>query len=407
MQEKKDIVFLCQFFHPEYISSAQLPFDTAKALAAAGYRVDAVCGYPREYYKGGPVPMTETVAGVTIHRLNYLQPDRSKKLGRLINYFSFTLAALAHLGTLKNYRTVVVYSNPPILPWVASWAKKLFGTKLVFVAYDLYPELATVTDTLKEGGMICRLMNHINRCVFRRADKVVALSQEMREFILKNRPIAPEGVEVIPNWWPDKQLHPSQPNPFRELAGDRFLVSYLGNMGTSQDMQTVLEAIRILKEDKSVFFLFAGHGNKLEKLKKIAQEEQLENFCVRGYLTDQEYTDALVASDCALVTLNPGVTGLCVPSKTYGYMMAGLPLLVVMDDSDIARDAAFGAGVQIKGCDGAAMADAIRGMRDDPDKTAAMGKTSRALFLEKYTLPICTGKYVDMFRRLLAPGEGK
>ena len=52
MQEKKDIVFLCQFFHPEYISSAQLPFDTAKALAAAGYRVDAVCGYPREYYKG-------------------------------------------------------------------------------------------------------------------------------------------------------------------------------------------------------------------------------------------------------------------------------------------------------------------------------------------------------------------
>ncbi len=194
--------------------------------------------------------------------------------------------------------------------------------------------------------------------------------------------------------------------PFRELAGDRFLVSYLGNMGTSQDMQTVLEAIRILKEDTSIFFLFAGHGNKLEKLKKIAQEERLENFCVRGYLTEQEYTDALVASDCALVTLNPGVTGLCVPSKTYGYMMAGLPLLVVMDDSDIARDAASGAGVRIGDCDGGAMAEAIRAMRDDPERTARMGKTSRALFLENYTLPICTGKYVDMFRGLL-PGAGK
>ena len=53
------------------------------------------------------------------------------------------------------------------------------------------------------------------------------------------------------------------------------------------------------------------------------------------------------------------------------------------------------------------MADAIRAMRDDPAKTAAMGKTSRALFLEKYTLPICTGKYVDMFRELLVPGGGK
>ena len=407
MREKKDILFLCQFFYPEYISSAQLPYETAVALKEAGFTVGALCGYPKEYLNGEAVPTREQVSGIDIHRLKYMQRDRTGFVGRLVNYFSFTAMVALHLGQIARYKAVVVYSNPPILPWVASWAKKLFGTKLVFVAYDLYPELATVTDTLKEGGMICRLMNHINRCVFRRADQVVALSQEMREFILKNRPIAPEGVEVIPNWWPDKQLHPSQPNPFRELAGDRFLVSYLGNMGTSQDMQTVLEAIRILKEDKSVFFLFAGHGNKLEKLKKIAQEEQLENFCVRGYLTDQEYTDALVASDCALVTLNPGVTGLCVPSKTYGYMMAGLPLLVVMDDSDIARDAAFGAGVQIKGCDGAAMADAIRSMRDDPDKTAAMGKTSRALFLEKYTLPICTGKYVDMFRGLLAPGGGK
>ena len=60
-------------------------------------------------------------------------------------------------------RAVVVYSNPPILPWIASWAKSLFGTKLVFVSYDLYPEVATVTNTLREGSVICRLMNHINK----------------------------------------------------------------------------------------------------------------------------------------------------------------------------------------------------------------------------------------------------
>ena len=406
MREKKDILFLCQFFYPEYISSAQLPYETAVALNQAGFSVGALCGYPKEYLNGGPVPTREQVSGIDIHRLKYMQPDRTGFVGRLINYFSFTAMVTLHLGEIARYRAVVVYSNPPILPWVASWAKKLFGTKLIFVGYDLYPELATVTDTLKEGGMICRLMHHINRCVYRRADKVVALSREMREFMLKNRPISPDRVEVIPNWWPDKALRPTMPNPFRELAGDRFLVSYLGNMGTSQDMQTVLEAIRILKEDTSIFFLFAGHGNKLEKLKKIAQEERLENFCVRGYLTEQEYTDALVASDCALVTLNPGVTGLCVPSKTYGYMMAGLPLLVVMDDSDIARDAASGAGVRIGDCDGGAMAEAIRAMRDDPERTARMGKTSRALFLENYTLPICTGKYVDMFRELL-PGAKK
>ena len=32
---KKDILFLCQFFYPEYISSAKLPFDLANALVEA------------------------------------------------------------------------------------------------------------------------------------------------------------------------------------------------------------------------------------------------------------------------------------------------------------------------------------------------------------------------------------
>ena len=69
MREKKDIVFLCQFFHPEYISSAQLPFDTAKALQRAGFSVDVICGYPKEYYTGSPVAREETLEGIGIHRL--------------------------------------------------------------------------------------------------------------------------------------------------------------------------------------------------------------------------------------------------------------------------------------------------------------------------------------------------
>ena len=98
MKPKKDVLFLCQFFHPEYISSAQLPFDTAKALHDSGFRVDVLCGYPKEYYNGPQVPKKETISGIGIQRLSYLQPSRSHTFGRLVNYFSFTLSVLAHLG---------------------------------------------------------------------------------------------------------------------------------------------------------------------------------------------------------------------------------------------------------------------------------------------------------------------
>ena len=61
MKQKKDVLFLCQFFYPEYISSAQLPFDTVMALKNAGFSVDALCGYPQEYLDGRDIPVRETV----------------------------------------------------------------------------------------------------------------------------------------------------------------------------------------------------------------------------------------------------------------------------------------------------------------------------------------------------------
>ena len=402
MKQKKDILFACQFFHPEYISSAQLPFDTAKALTAAGYSVDVLCGYPREYLDGTDIPVRETVEGIGIHRLKYIQLDRSGFLGRIVNYFSFTFMVLLNLPKLRHYRSIVVYSNPPILPWIVSWAKTLFGTKLVFVAYDLYPEVATVTKTLGEGNPICRLMNHINRCICRRTDRIVALSSEMKSYIQKYRDYPETNVKVIPNWYADHGVVADnrENNPFREVTKGRFTVSYFGNMGTMQDMKTILEAVRELRHE-DVFFLFAGHGNKMEALKETVQAEGIENIAIYPFLHGQDFQDALAISDCALVTLVKGATGLCVPSKTYSYMMQGIPLLAVMDEGDIVSDIERGAGRWVRNGEGKLLAQHIREMKEKPDMVRRMRLTCRELYEKKYTEEICTQQYVTLFRELL------
>ena len=402
MKRKKDILFACQFFYPEYISSAQLPFDTAKALRKVGYSVDVLCGYPREYLDGDHIPADETVEGIHIHRLKYIQLDRSGFLGRIVNYFSFTFMVLLNLSKLRIYRSVVVYSNPPILPWIASWAKALFGTKLIFVAYDLYPEVATVTKTLGAGNPICRLMNHINRCICRRADRIVVLSSEMKSYILGHRDYPEQAVRVIPNWYADQGVITGnrENNPFRDVTKGRFTVSYFGNMGTMQDMQTILEAVREL-QNEDVFFLFAGHGNKMETLKETVQAEGIENIAIYPFLHGQDFQNALAISDCALVTLVPGATGLCVPSKTYSYMMQGIPLLAVMDEGDIVSDIEKGAGRWVRNGEGTLLAQHIREMKENPELVRQMRLTCRKLYETKYTEEICTSQYVSLFRELL------
>lgn len=404
-KSKKDVLFFCQFFYPEYISSATLPFDTAKALRDSGLTVGVLCGYPKEYGNGEPVPLREKIDDISIHRLRYLQLKRSNFIGRLINYLSFTCSSLFHLAELKNYKCVIVYSNPPILPLLAVWAKKLFRTKLVFVSYDIYPEIAIRTGVSSKTGILARLMNYVNKRVYPSVDCVVALGTEMKNFILKNRSISESKVVVIPNWYEDTgelSKFPKEQNKFYQKYNGKLVVSYFGNMGTCQDIETILWAIRKLKEVPEIQFMFAGHGNKMDILKASVTDENLSNVDIYEFLKGRDFQDALAISDCAIVSLQKGITGLCVPSKTYGNMMSGSPIIAIMDDSDIVRDIQENQmGIVIKNGECEKLADELRALAANPMKCRVMGENSRKVFLRKYTTKICTDKYVDVIKKLL------
>ena len=153
--------------------------------------------------------------------------------------------------------------------------------------------------------------------------------------------------------------------------------------------------------------LFAGHGNKMEKLREIIAQESIENVRIHSFLHGQDFQDALAVSDCALISLEKGATGLCVPSKTYSYMMQGIPLLAIMDECDIVRDIQSGAGLWVRNGESERLATAIRFLRDNPEKARDMRRKCRELYLQKYTTEICTGKYVSLFRELLHPETGE
>lgn len=409
MKKKKDILFLCQFFYPEYISSATLPFDTAKALNQAGFSIGVLCGYPKEYNDNTKVLLKENVEGIEIRRLKYLQIKRSHFLGRLINYFSFTASVLTKFGSIKNYQSIIVYSNPPILPMIASIAKKLFGTKIIFVSYDIYPEIAIKTNIISKNSIISKTMDLINHFLFKNVTKVVALSNDMKFFLINHRnKISEKQIAVIPNWYEDRiiwNVEKSYNNSlFRDIkAKERLVISYIGNMGTAQDLNTLIEAMKILRNNTNVIFLFAGHGNKMPFLKEVVQNEKLKNIYIYDFLHGQDFQDALNISDIFVVTLDAGLTGLAVPSKTYSYMMAGKPIISIMSkDSDISMDLTnYEAGYSIEVGDVLSLVSAINSLENDLEKRITMGNNARKLFEDKFTTAKSTSKYVDMMKEVL------
>lgn len=400
-----DILFLCQFFYPDVVSSATLPFDTAKHLASQNFKVGALCGYPKEYSKERNIIKRETVSGVDIKRIKYLQLSRKATLGRLVNYFSFTLSAFLHIRELKKYRSVIVYSNPPILPAVAILAKKLYKTKLVFVAYDVYPEIGYASGSITKGNIIDRLMQLINNSLYKNADKVISLTDEMKQFLLANRRgIVADDIITIANWAHEETCAKSK-NAYTRFGykGDQFIVSYFGNMGTCQDIDTLLHTANLMKKNDNVRFLIIGHGNKTAFVKNFIQKNQLSNVQLFDYLTGEDFQQAVAITSTFIVSLENGLVGTCAPSKYYSYLQGQRPVIAIVEEASYlakeVKEEKIGCFVPIG--DSNQLKKQIEFLYSNPQDCIIMGEKAKRLYLGKYDKPIAMEKYKKMFSQLI------
>lgn len=404
MNTKYDILFLCQFFYPEHNSSATLPFDTAKCLANEGFSVGALCGYPKEYNDTKKVTAREKKDGVSIHRLRYLQLSRQSKLGRLVNYFSFTLSVLLHICEIKDYKSIIVYSNPPILPIVAILANKLFKIKIVFVSYDVYPEVAYASNVLNENSFIAKAMQAINRNLFKHVKAVIALTDEMKEYLISHRPeLSTDRIVTIPNWAHEKNDNSDKCNAKARFGykENDFVVSYFGNIGICQDETAILQAMQLLKNYKDIKFFVAGHGCKISEFRQAA--EALPNVKICGFLTGQDFKQAIAASSCGIVSLEQGLTGMCAPSKYYSYLQGGLPILAVAEQSSyLSKDVLYSEiGLCSDVGNGVQLTQNILQLYRDPELCKKMSDNAVRLYTEKYAKGIGLNKYAALFKNVL------
>ncbi|ULL20123.1 glycosyltransferase WbuB [Paenibacillus sp. H1-7] len=406
---KKDVLIMCQYFYPEYVSSATLPTELAEDLVKKGLSVDVLCGYPKEYYHGDKVPLREELNGYTVRRVKYTEFNNKTKIGRIINFFSFFTAILSKTLSLLNYRSILVYSNPPILPLVPCLISKITKTKFIFVAFDVYPDNALILGAIKKGGIIERLMRYINTKVYQHATKIVALGSEMKSYMI-NTNIAPDctNIEVIPNWYNDKKIGKTSKihnKEFKEL-NERwpFVVLYSGNMGTAQDMDTILQCISNLKNRNDVFFLFTGHGNKADYVKQYFLTNNINNAKVYGFLLGEDYNDVLKIADVCLVSLAVGIEGVGVPSKTYGYLAAGKPVISIMSsETDIAKHLeTFSAGGNVKQGDSTGLERLVLNYMENKEHTSAHGVNARMVFEKFYQREICTNMYYNLIKIIIS-----
>lgn len=369
------IVFVNRFYWPEGPATGQLLTDLAEELAQRGRTVIVLTSGTAE------LASDEVHAGVVIRRLR--SPRRAKEgaIGKLFTWLCFTLGATWALRTiLKPGDNLVLLTDPPLLALLVGRVARNRRSFVHHWVQDIYPELPERIQRLRGLGWLRRLRDR----EWRRASGIVTLGRDMAELI-RSRGIAPDRIHVIPNWAP-RGLLPAPPLAVAKKRAawqieGKFVIAYSGNFGRVHALEPILELAAALREEPGIVFLFIGQGAQEHRLREIVDQRRLENVRFESPQPRDELGVTLSAGDAHVVTLHEQCADLVFPSKYYGILAVGRPLLFVGPRRcELAESIALhGIGGVYSAADVTAMAALLRTWCKHRELPLAMGQHALAL----------------------------
>jgi len=369
------VVLVNRFFHPDLAPTGLLAADVAFDLAARGREVHVVTSRQRYDNAAAALPAEETIRGVQVHRVWTTRFGRAGIAGRALDYASFYFSATWKLfSLLREGDVVVAKTDPPLISACALIAARLRGAKLVNWLEDVFPEVARrVGMRLGPLGAAAKWLRNAS---VRGARANVVLGARMEKEVARLVPGA--RLEVIPDWSDGEAIRPL---PFNT---GKFVVGYSGNFGRAHEWETVVRAIALLRPEPDVLFSFTGGGHHFHRV------ANLPNVTRRDYVPRERLSESLSASHVHLVTLLPQLEGLIMPSKLFGVMAAGRPVLFVGDpDGEVARVLrAHRCGLCVAAGDAQGLAKAILHLTAHREECREMGMRARAAFEAHYDKPV-------------------
>ena len=400
------ILVITELYYPEQNATGHFLSGIAEALVSENSSVSVLCAQPCYNQRGMKAPWTEEHHGVSIRRCWSTTCDPKKTWGRLLNFATTSLSiGWRALFSIKRGDKVLVVTNPPLLPFfvrVVCWLK---GAKFVLLVHDVYPDVFVPLGLMKSSHPLYRMLSWVNGKLYASADRVVALGRDM-ERLVEEKSQGGAHVSVIPNWG---DVNVITPMPKTENAllqklnlTDKFVVHYSGNHGRTHDLLSIIEAAKLLEDERDVHFLFIGEGSGKAEVVARASELELENVTFCTFVDRAELNTSLNAADVSVLAFKKGMAGISVPSRLYNLMAAGKPILGVVDNNsevaDVIREAKLGVAVSPESPRN--LAEQILSLRNDGDLRVKMAENSRNEAVSKYSYDVTKQQYRDLFDSL-------
>lgn len=403
------MIVFAHYYYPDMASTGQILKDLCEGLCDT-FNITVITVVPsytgkiEDKYKN-KFFYEEKINGIDILRVRVPEFSKEKKLSRIFNIMVYFFGAIFASFKVKKVDIIYTISQPPILGGVLGLITKLLKkSKFVYNIQDFNPEQIEAVDYLRNKTII-KLLRKIDNLTCKSADKVIVVGRDMQETLSRRF----QGHEVpvntfINNWTDEKEIYPLRSldrnvSEFKETHGikNKFIIQYSGNIGLYYDLENIIKVIAKFSEFKDVIFLFIGEGSMKDRLLKYSREHSLENVKFLPYQDKNDLIYSLNAGDLHWVVNAKGIKGVSVPSKLYGVLASGKPVIGVLEKGSEARliiqDS--DSGLLTEPGDYEQIEELIKYAIKNQDVISEMGRNGRKYLEENLTKEVSISKYKE------------
>ncbi|HLZ51976.1 MAG TPA: glycosyltransferase family 4 protein [Candidatus Acidoferrum sp.] len=375
------ILLMNLYYPPDTSATAKMAATVTDALSKA-HDVTVLCGRPSydpSERRRWRISRMEAAGRARILRVGSTDYPRLQMKRRVLNYLSYVALAIPR-AIFVRCDAVLAMTDPPFEGIVGAIVAMLKGKPYVYNIRDMYPDMA-LGGAIVEPGLLARIWEKLHRWALRRATRVIVLGEDMRARIV-SKGVDPARIEIVRDGtdiFPPDAAKPELDNEIIQMIrGDyKFVLVHAGNLGFYGAWESLVAAAREL-EAEGVGLVFVGDGAQRAQIERLARETR--NVRILPFFPASKIPSVLAAADAHIITVKRGLEGVVVPSKMYGILAAGKPIVAVApEETDTASlGARFGFAVSADPDSPANVAAAIRSLVVDRTKVQSMGEAARA-----------------------------
>jgi glycosyltransferase involved in cell wall biosynthesis len=378
------ILLLNLYYPPDTSATAKMAETVVHALAREN-EVTILCGRPSydpAERRAWRFFQSEEKQNVRIVRVGSSDFPRFNMKKRVLNYLTYTALVIPR-ALFTPCDAVLAMTDPPFQGIIGALVALLKRKPYFYNIRDMYPDMA-VGGSILAPGLLARVWEKLHRWALRRASKVIVLGEDMRNRIVAKGVraaqigIVRDGTEIISSSAPQDLPARLDNEVIRTIRGDfQFVLLHAGNIGFYGAWETLITAARQLV-GCGIGLVFVGEGAQRAQLETAANG--VSNIRFLSFFPSSKIPSVLAAADAHLITVRRGLEGVVVPSKMYGILAAGKPIVAVApqetDAVALGEKMGFGVGADPDRPD--QLASVIRELAGDPARIARMGQAALA-----------------------------